>query len=273
MPAAASVSSAVDDPPLRRHARSARHGSGSASRVSASSHRSASRGPSTARTASSDRRRRVSAARRQRGEAPGRSPPGPAAPGTRHAAARTVTGAGTGTNTDAHGLPRATQARPAALRPARVGGQLGHHRRRRGLEVADVHAHASPRCRRLRPRSGAATTGPSRPGAPHGPVPWSRRCATTARAAADAAARGPVGRDRRRTKARLAARRPSANPVGVAGSRQVSRSVPGRRPGDGPGPVAAQREPVGDGAAALDRAAPPTPGPRSRAPTPRWGRR
>ncbi len=78
---------------------------------------------------------------------------------------------------------------------------------------------------------GAGTTGSSLPGAPHGPVPWSRRWATTARAAAERPP--PVGASRRRcTKARLAARRPSAKPVDVAGSRHVSRSVPASRPGD-----------------------------------------
>ncbi len=131
----------------------------------------------------------------------------------------------------------------------------------------------SPRCRRRRPRSAPATTGPSAPGrAP-------RAGAVVAEMGHHGARRfGGARRDRRvrdgaRTKARLAASRPSANPVGVAGSRQLSRSVPGATPADDAGPVAPQGQAVGDGIAAARPGGPPRPGPRSREPRPRTGRR
>ena len=167
-------------------------------------------------------------------------------------------GARTGTNTEAHGLPSATQARPGTAVDG-IGGRARPPSTPSSPRSRGCACTPSPRCRRRRPVGGCgARPGPSLPGAPHGPVPWSRRWATTARAAAERppAAGAPSVRA---TKARLAARRPSANPVGVAGSRQVVEIGPRDDVGRRPGPVAPQGQAVGDGIAPLDRARRPRP--------------
>ncbi len=68
--------------------------------------------------------------------------------------------------------------------------------------------------------SGGRCTGPSVPGAPQGPVPWSRRWAAVA-----AGVSPPEGAAAR--KRRLAARRTSAEAVSSVGSRKRSKSSPG----------------------------------------------
>ena len=84
-------------------------------------------------------------------------------------------------------------------------------------------------------RAGGRWTGPRRPGAPHGPVPWSRRWAAVAAAVSPpeaAAAR----------KRRLAARRTSAYAVSSPWSRKRPKSSPGARPAEAARPVGTEHE-------------------------------
>ena len=89
--------------------------------------------------------------------------------------------------------------------------------------------------------------GPSTPGAPQGPVPWSRRWPAVA------AGREPAGRDRRRGSGGWppGGRRRSA--VSSAASRKRSEVLARGEAGRAAGPLGAEREPVGDGGAGRER--------------------
>ena len=96
------------------------------------------------------------------------------------------------------------------------------------------------------PTAGGRWTGPSVPGAPHGPVPWSRRCPAVA------AGCQPAGRDRRQE---AAARRQAD--IGVtrvlAGIAEAPEVLARREAMRRPRPFGSEREPIGDGGAARER--------------------
>ena len=155
-----------------------------------------------------------------------------------------------GTKTDAHGLPSASQTRPGLV------GSAGNW-----ATIDAVVASKSRMCMHsvtpvpsASASVGAPTTGPSLPGAPHAPLPWSRRWATTARTPARRATSETSGSRLRVDEG------PAGGETAVGEPRRCPRVAPAvevrarqhiRR---GPRPVAPQRQAVGDGAASDDRA-------------------
>src|SRR5690606_37398755 len=73
---------------------------------------------------------------------------------------------------------------------------------------------------------GGGSAAAASPGAPHGPVPWSRRVAAAPAGLAAPAPGMPA------TQARVAANRWSAIPVGTPGARRASQSEPGATSGE-----------------------------------------
>ena len=139
----------------------------------------------------------------------------------------------------AQGLPAATKTRSGAP-SAMPGVSSAIMDAAVTLNPADVHADADAAAVGADAAPAARWTGPSRPGAPHGPVPWSRRWAAVA-AGGHPAGIGRGEETPARRQAHVGVRRVL---VVVAEAVEV---VTGRQARGGPRPFGAQHEPVGDG--------------------------